>query len=114
VLCGGGEQAATATNREGNGSLAFGQRKEKRERASVRPKGGGVSLGWPAGQGSRRGKATQEDGRGDGPGEGGSLEGGEEGAGRPGGEGGEVPAGLGRDDLGRTLSGLARLRRPIG
>jgi hypothetical protein len=114
VLCGGGEQAAMATNREGNGSLAFDRRKEKRERASVRPKGGGVSLGWPAGQGSRRGKATQEDGRGDGPGEGGSLEGGEEGAGRPGGEGGEVPAGLGRDDLGRTLSGLARLRRPIG
>jgi hypothetical protein len=48
------------------------------------------------------------------PGEGGGPEGGEEGAGRPGGEGGQAPTRLDQGGLGRTLSGLARLRRPIG
>jgi hypothetical protein len=66
ALHGGGEQAAAATNREGGGGLAFGRRKEKREWASTGSKGGGVSLGWPVGQGLGRGKATQEEGRGDG------------------------------------------------
>jgi hypothetical protein len=88
----GCEQAVVAANREG---LAFGRRKEKRERASAGPKGGGVSLGWLVGQGPGRGKATHEEGRGDGLGEGGGPEGGEEGVGRPGGEGGQAPTGLG-------------------
>jgi hypothetical protein len=38
--------AAVAASREGGGGLAFGRRKEKRERASAGPKMGWMKLGW--------------------------------------------------------------------
>jgi hypothetical protein len=53
---------ATVARSSGGGGLAFGRRKEKRERASTGLKGGGVGLGWPAVQGPGRGRPPKRRG----------------------------------------------------
>jgi hypothetical protein len=65
VQCGGDGQTGGGGAVIGRRRLGLWPKEGEEGAASTEPKGGGVGLGWPVGQGPGRGKATQEEGRGE-------------------------------------------------